>query len=568
MGKRISLGIHLGHDRSAALVSQGILIGNVAQERLDRQKHSPSPNMPFESIDAVLRDAKVNIGDIGCVGFSYTNVAVESILPQLIDEFYDYYALEAVPCFGIGHHRCHAAASYFTSEFQKSLILIADGAGDIVDGKIEAESLYEGKGRNINLVAQRLQDFGMTYMWRRNSFNLAYMDPLDRVKQISLGRKYEQFTYALGFRHGEAGKTMGLAPYGEPLLDLSHYRFHSLDFSLTFSEMLVEIEELRRSSGLPYHVFVSLFGADIACTAQQFVERAVISLLNSLNPCGRWEHLCLGGGLFLNCVLNHKILGQTKFRRIHIMPASGDDGQAVGAALEAYRRRWSAIRNYRKSLPYLGTSYTRAQITKTLNHFGSTYQRMHREKLVKALAAILADGHVLGLLRGRTEIGPRALCHRSILADPRDVSMWHYLNKYVKYREDFRPFAPVVLADQQFKIFELKQESPYMLLAANVREEFRQLLGAVTHVDGSARVQSVTDKQDWFMSRLLREFGSLTGIPVLLNTSFNIANEPIVETPHDALSTFLRTDIDVLCIEDFLVWKRMEIVAPYISGSK
>ncbi len=549
---KASLGIHIGHGRGAAIVRDGRLVAQLAEERLDRVKHSSSPELPAKSIAAVLEIAGLKPFQLGVVGISYTNVTIEDVITQLAPEIRDLLNHSSVPVHGIGHHDCHAWSTYCTSDFDRALILVADGAGDIVDGRLEAESLYVGDGPRLSLLDRRLQDIGLSRMTRRNSFNFAYLNEVDRTKQISIGRKYEQFTYLAGFGHGHAGKTMALAAFAEPLFRPEIPPFHDLQFPLNFQDGLIQIDEAWKRSGEAWHRFRREQAKAIAASGQLLIEGYVLQLLDKLYS-RRWkESLCVAGGLFLSCQLNGSILSKTKFQRLHVIPAAGDDGQCVGAAVAAYAKEFGPVTRSSRPLPYLGKSYTSKEIRDRLKYFGLKARILNDGDLAKRLVRQLAMGRTVALFRGRSEMGPRALCHRSILADPRNATMKDHLN-LLKRREMFRPFAPVVIADAQFKYFDLKQESPYMLLAAPVRAQYRNQLPAITHVDGSARVQAVSRKQDEFVYDLLKCFESKTGYPILLNTSFNLDGDPIVETPHDAIVTYLNSSIDFLVLENYFV---------------
>jgi carbamoyltransferase len=508
--------------------------------------------LPAKSIAAVLEIAGLKASQLGAVGLSYTNVVIDDVIAQLAPEVRDLLGHASIPVHGIGHHDCHAWSTYCTSDFDRALIIVADGAGDLVGNRIEAESLYVGEGSKMFLLDRRLQDFGLSRVTRRNSFNLAYMSPLDRTKQISLGRKYEQFTYLSGFGHGHAGKTMALAAYAKPLFVPEIPRFTDLHFPLTFEDGLVQIDEAWRVSGQPWHHFRRENAKAIAAAGQAIIEGYITQLLKVVDS-RRWKAtLCAAGGLFLSCKLNQHILSNTNFRKLHVMPAAGDDGQCVGAAFAAYAKEFGPPKRTSVPLPYLGRSYSRVEIKERLNYFGLKARLLNDKQLATRLAKQLAAGRTVGLLRGRSEIGPRALCHRSILADPRRSEMKDHLNR-LKRRELFRPFAPVVTKDAQFRFFDLKQDSPFMLLAAAVRPEYRQSLPAITHVDGSSRVQAISRKQDSFVYDLLKIFESETGFPILLNTSFNLDSEPIVEGPHDAITTYLNSDIDILVLENYYI---------------
>lgn len=553
MPLRSSLGIHIGHDRGAAVVEDGRLIAQIAEERLDRIKHSNSPELPRKAIEAVLKISGLKKTQISTVGISYTNVVIEDVIEQLQAEVRDLLESPSLIVKGIGHHDCHAWSTYCTSDFDRALIIVADGAGDNIGQQIEAESLYLGDGDSITLIQRRLQDVGLARTTRRNSFNLAYMNDADRKKQISLGRKYEQFTYLVGFGHGHAGKTMALAAYAKPLFEQPSLEFDDVHFSLTFEEGLVQVDSAWKQSGEPWHRFIRQNSSSIAAACQNLVSDYVIHLLQVIDS-QHCKNLCAAGGLFLNCNLNQQILKQTKFSRLHVIPAAGDDGQCVGAAFAAYAKLFGHLKRSSSPLPYLGRSYSGSEILDRVNYFGLSASTIEDGELVRRLAKEIGNGRVVGLLRGRSEMGPRALCHRSILADPRSRTMKDALN-ILKGRELFRPFAPVVIADAQHEYFDLQYASPYMLITGNVRQAYQSFLPAITHVDGSSRLQSIDRAQDSFIYDLLKAFEVETGFPILLNTSFNVGGDPIVESPHDAIVTFLNSDIDILVLENMYIDK-------------
>lgn len=560
MRLRAALGIHIGHDRGAAVVRDGDLVFQMAEERLDRVKHSNSPQLPRQSIAAALDVAGVRADQLGAIGVSYTNVVIADIVDQLAAEIRDVLECGPIPVHGIGHHDCHAWSTYFTSAFDRSLIVVADGAGDIVGNQIEAESAYIGSGKSLALVGRRLQDFGMTRTERRNAFNLTYMSASDRQKQISLGRKYEQFTYLVGFGHGHAGKTMALAAYGSPLFPPDIHRSVGLSFDLRFEDGLLEIDRAWKSSGEPWHRFVHQNAADIAAAGQAMVEAYVVQIIENLALDHGERNLCGAGGLFLSCRMNSRILSKTRVRHLHVVPAAGDDGQCVGAAFAAYATEFGAAKPTSQPLPYLGRQYGAVEIEDRLQYFGLNAERLDDGALLRRLAKDLDAGRVVAILRGRSEMGPRALCHRSLLADPRRAEMKDSLNR-LKGRELFRPFAPVVTTEAQFEYFELPQDSPFMLLSAAVRERYRSVLPAIVHVDGTARVQAVARDGEPFIYDLLKHFEAATGYPILLNTSFNVGGDPIVESPHDAIVTFLSAEIDVLVLENYYVSRVLQALS-------
>lgn len=523
----------------------------MAEERLDRRKHSNSPELPRRSIDAVLAISGLSPGDLAAVGISYTNVRIQDVLHQLTEEIRDVLGRQALDVVGASHHDCHAWASFLTSGERQSMIVIADGAGDLADGGLEAESLYLGEGGKVTLLDRRLQGFGSARLDRRNSYNLAYMSAADRKLQISLGRKYEQLTYLIGFGHGQAGKTMGLAAYADPLFKYPAPAVRGLQFDLSFEAALEDIDRLWRASGEAWHRFVRRNATGIAAAAQHLLEEHMLAIARGIDT-GRHRALCGGGGVFLNCKLNHALLSGTGFERLHIFPAAGDDGQSVGAAFVAYGQCVDLPSSRPLPHAYYGPAYQPAEIADRIRHFGLAAKRLDRQWLCERLAEDISGGKLVGLVRGRSEIGPRALCHRSILADPRREGMKDCLN-YVKGRELFRPFAPVITAEDQFTYFDLEQESPFMLLATRLHPSYRDALPAIVHADGTSRVQAIGAEQDPFVHALLRAFEARTGHPVLLNTSFNLAGDPIVESPHDAIATYLASDLDILVIEDFYI---------------
>ena len=553
--KNISMGINIGHDRGVAIVKDGILIGALAQERVDRIKHSTGLAIPYEAIDTLLKYLDISIHEINFIGI--TSIAVEiselsSYYASQIRNHYNYTDFQLIP---ISHHLAHASASFYTSGFNKSLIFIADGGGDIVGTQEESESVFIAKKQSIQLLERRLQS-NYIHSWKRPQMYIyPFMNKAYSKEPISIGKKYSQITTLLQMGpHGE-GKTMGLSAYGKRLIDFQFQKLDSLEFSLTFDDLLKEIYQIYLNSEQSYFDFMQIHKADIARTMQDYTEKRTMSIIDYLIDKYDPDNICLGGGLFLNCPLNHNILIKYPAIHLHICPAAGDDGQAIGAAFEASKYFCHTIQNLPTTIPYLGICYNSNEIEQVLKTRNQRYQKLSYDKLSSIIANCIYHNKVVGILHGRSEIGPRALCHRSILANPCCAEMKDYLNEHVKHREKFRPFAPVVTAERQFDIFDIKQDSPYMLLAAKVKDNYSSLLPAITHVDGSARVQSVKEEQEPFIYQILKEFEKLSGFPVLLNTSFNDFNEPIVESPNDAIKTFLSTQIDVLVIENYLIIK-------------
>lgn len=548
------MGIHTGHDRGASLIKDNILVGCISQERLDRIKHSRSYALPYEAMNKLLEYFNLTWEEIDCIGISGDAVESDNIIDFLKKDFIEKCHCN-IPFIPVSHHLAHAYSTYYADGAGTKLILVADGGGDFIGMQTEAESLYLGHNGTITLLEQRLQDPPTRKLLDLGNHYYPFLPTAYRKKQISIGRKYEQITYLLNFMFGQAGKTMGLASYGHSLINYSDLELKDLNFSLSYEDILKELYINEQLASIPHAKYLSEYGADIAATIQSYTEHAITSLISNL--CKKYQiyDVCLAGGLFLNCLANHKILEDSNIHRVFIMPAAGDDGQAIGAAMAAYRTYFNESVQVDTAFPYLGFEYSEMDIENTLKSRNLQYIYLEDKQLAVETARYIADGKILGFHRGRTEIGPRALCHRSILADATNPAMKDILNNRVKHREPFRPFAPVVTSESQFEIFDLKADSPYMLLAASVKEKYQAEIPSVTHVDKTARVQSVKKENEPFLYSVLKEFEKIKSVPVILNTSFNVAGEPIVETPEDAVQTFLKTDIDVLIIGNYIVFK-------------
>lgn len=557
--KNISLGIHMGHDRSVSVVCDGELLGSLAAERVDRKKHSISSKVPFETIETLLNYLCIDIYTIKYVGITYAAVNINNLSQFYADQLQEHYPNWNFKIIPVSHHLAHAASSYYTSEFDKALVFIADGGGDLVNGFEEAESLYIATRQNgLQLLEQRLQTNAIHTLAREQFHLYPYMNDLYRTEQISIAKKYEQITYILGFGWNQSGKTMGLASYGKELFQIKVPDISNLQYDLTAEFLIKEIYQLYLSSGTSYQSYISENREDIAKTLQTFTETLVIDIIGYLLKKYQIYHICFAGGLFLNCLLNHKLLEKYPEITIHICPAAGDDGQSIGAAYIAYQYFIDKkLRNINSCpLPYLGISYNNEQIKDAIERKYLSYKYYeNRDDLCKIIATEIYNNKIIGFFTGRSEVGPRALCHRSLLANATWSNMKDYLNEKVKHRESFRPFAPVVMEEFEQQYFNIKQHSPYMLLAPTVVAEYASQIPSVVHVDQTARVQSVNKKNNAFIYQIIKSFYELSGVPVLLNTSFNDNGEPIVETPQDAINTFLSTEIDILVLENFLIYK-------------
>ena len=554
---KISLGINIGHDQGAAIVKDGKLLGAIAQERIDRIKHSASIRPPFAAVDALLRYTQIAITDVDCIGFSSTAIHIEDLQAYVRDAFQEYYSIPDIKILAVPHHQAHAESAYFTSNFSEAMVLIADGGGEMVGLEEEAESIFYCHDAEVELTEQRLQSNYFHALYRPHNYLYPFMNKQQLHEQISLGKKYEQISSLLGFGTNGAGKTMGLSAYGTNLISAKPSPvWNPLSFDLDFQRIIEGYHSLYEQSGENYFSFLEAHKADIAKSVQDYTENQILEIIEYIISKYKINQICLAGGVFLNCPINHKIIEKFPQVSLHICPAAGDDGQAIGAAFYSYRHIASDLTPSDSALPYLGFSYTDKQIEQSLRARDLPFHRFEDNDIAIVLAERIWKNEIVGFLHGRSEIGPRALCHRSILANPTRADMKDHINAKVKHRESFRPFAPVVAAEKQFTYFSLLQESPYMLLATQVKKEYASKLPAITHVDGSARVQAASNKSDPFVHRILMEFERLSGFPVLLNTSFNDCGEPIVETPDDAIRTFLTTEIDTLVMENYVISKK------------
>lgn len=582
------------HDSAAALLVDGHIVAAAQQERFSRKKHDAG--FPADAIRYCLQEAGLQMTDIQHVVFydkpllkferlleTYIDFAprgfqsfVKAIPIWLKEKLFlkrtlreELAALSAddspaPPLLFARHHQSHAASAFFASPFEKAAVLCLDGVGEWA-----TSSAWLGDGNRL----QALWEIRFPH---------------------SLGLLYSAFTYYTGFRvnSGEY-KLMGLAPYGEPiyaeriisqLMDLKEDGTFRLDMSFfNYATGLTMTSEKFHQlfDGPPRQPESKLTQKemDLARSIQWVTEEIVLRLARTLHREQGVDYLCLAGGVALNCVSNGRLLREGPFRDIWIQPAAGDAGGALGAALAAWHEHLGQPRTAgpadQMQGSYLGPEYSAEDIRQYLHSVDADYEELEPAETIKRTAAEMANEQVIGWVSGRMEFGPRALGARSILGDARSRKMQSIMNLKIKYRESFRPFAPAVKADKVSEWFELDRASPYMLLVADVAEKHRipmsaeqqQLFGmdklnivrssipAVTHVDYSARVQTVHAETHPALYALLDKFETLTGCPVCINTSFNVRGEPIVMSPEDAYRCFMRTEMDVLVLENFLLYK-------------
>ena len=564
---------YFGHDASAALLKDGTVVACAAEERFTRTKYSlnlaGNTLLPKNAIAWCLRAGGVSIedvdivahycdftpevirgraellrpflapGDVPRVEESYRRV-FESMMSgaAVREQFRTMTGLSPRNFTPVRHHEAHAASAFYPSGFPEALILTIDGTGEL-------ESSFLGIGR------------GGTITELRSSFI-----------PTSLGALYLILTVYLGFKSlGDEYKVMGLASYGDPTRFRRVFEeLVTLNGNGTYATpRLVRPElhdELIRALGPARTPDSPVDGrhADVAAALQAALHRAVLHTLAHARKETGLDALCLAGGVALNCTLNGVIARSGLFRDIFVQPAANDEGCSLGAALVAANADGGQPASARASWEhvYWGPEYSTEEIGRALGGFRRELEWEKRTDIAAAIAREIAGGRVVGWFQGRMEFGPRALGNRSILADPRDAAMKDTINEKVKRREAFRPFAPAVLEEEANTYFDMTglHDSPFMLFTVPVREHKRRVIPAVTHVDGTARVQTVSKQTNPRFWNLISEFRSITGVPVVLNTSYNVKNEPIVCSPEDALRCLLSTNIDCAAVGDFLVRKR------------
>ncbi len=547
------------HDSSAALYRDGRLVFATEEERLSRVKKDA--RYPVRSIDAALDYAGIGPDDLSAIAFGWDRAALTPLhtlrctltgaLPfsarhlvagglTIARELHDGNGLRRLrqhlgktraPVHFIGHHDAHAWSAYGLSGFDDALVLVMDGRG-----ASQSTTLYHGRGDDLRVVK-----------------TFAYPN--------SLGAFYEAFTDVLGFeRHNDEWKVMGLAAYGIPNDDLGQalrvvpggYR---LNAGLVCGSFFNDLSRMTAAYGprRDPEKGISQADMDLAASAQLALEKAVFELVREGIRLTGSRRLCLAGGVAMNSKANGRLLASGLIDEIFVQPAATDDGTAIGAAIAVHARIGAAIPRYRLDDAYLGAESSQADIDSLLR----TYKlRSVRSANVEELTArLLADGKIVGWFQGRMEFGPRALGNRSILADPRSVEMRDRVNEVVKFRESWRPFAPSVIEESAGEYFEGCVDAPYMILTFEVRPEKRGVIPAVTHADNTARVQTVSRRTNPRYWDLINAFGRITGVPVLMNTSFNLKGEPIVCTPKDAIRTFYSSGLDVLVLGDQVVAK-------------
>jgi carbamoyltransferase len=565
------LGVNFSHDLAACAIVDGKVGVAIAEERLSRIKHYVPVNdrserflkAPSRSILYCLNAVGADISDVDLLVASNVyvmdlNTGQRRYLTSQ-DVAGQIPGLDPARIRVVSHHLGHAASAGWCSGFSDATVMVVDGGGSAVSfddlghpNQFERTTIFTMLGPHFKLLK------------RSTGGPPAYGN--------SIGDFYQVITRFLGFRWGEEGKTMGLAAYGYPDCtgvdgdDILHRFNNAIVVRPDGTHCVSKAFQYTADQGFP-SALEEWFGPPrrrafpeqsldqrIAGAAQRTLEEALLEIARAARSLSGQSRLCLAGGVALNCLANHRLLKESGFSEIFIQPASSDDGTALGNALLGWWMLRRELPDIPSPSPYLGRSYSSAELDAAVRQFEGSIEVHSCLRPAKEIAATLMAGKIVGLLRGGSEFGPRALGHRSILCDPRPSQMKGWLNRKVKHREPFRPFGPMVLERAATEYFDLPAPSPFMLFAAPVRQP--EKIPSVTHIDNSARIQTVNKQQEPFLYDLLEEFESLTNVPVLLNTSLNIANEPIAETPEDALRCFLSTEIDVLFLEDRCIRKK------------
>jgi len=557
------------HDSAAALLKDGKVVAAVEEERFSREKNDDS--FPGQAINYCMKTAGISGNDLACVAF-YDKAVLKferlldnyiSVAPRGLKSFIDVipkwlhkrlWIKEEIKKHLGGykgkiyfpeHHLSHAAYTFFTSPFNEAAILTVDGVGE----------------------------------WTTTSFGSARDTTIKLTNDIewphSLGMFYSAFTYFLGFKVNEGEyKLMGLSAYGKPkyydlimkeLIDVKEdgsLRLNMKYFAFTWDKVMIN-KKFEKLFGVPRRTEDSKteqIHLDIGASAQLVLEEILLKMARHVHEKTGLKNLCFGGGVALNGVANYRVLKEGPFDRIHIPPSPGDGGSAIGCAAYAY---YSILNNERiietdnakviSNTAYLGPSYSNESIKRVLDHYKIPYERFERQQLLERTAKLIEEQNVVGWYQGRVEWGPRALGNRSILADPRNAKMKDILNEKIKHRESFRPFAPSILEEHTAEYFELDMPSPYMLFVAKVKKPDK--IPAVTHVDGTGRLQTVSKNANPLYYDLINEFYKLTGVPVIINTSMNVRGEPIVNTPSQAFAMLKKTEMDYLVMGNYIIFK-------------
>jgi carbamoyltransferase len=560
------------HDVSACLLRDGEIAVAIAKERITRVKHASGFHK--EVIDYCLDAAGITLDDVELVVRNCYILPVEEMDTRLAyqdmpgflsepervqaatDPLYRSRSDKAVT---ISHHLAHAYSAFAPCPFDEGVVMIVDGVGsycaDVTETYPQADK--------ANPLARESESYYRFAGTELETLKKVWLEPSrgflsdEFFNMPGLGALYSRAsTYIFG-DWNKCGELMGLAPYGRPgqvtpLMEMAGTELRVPDWSDDLKQPWLP------ESGGKWDDSPSMrHWEDLAWRVQDDTETVLLARARWLRETTGARNLCIAGGVALNCVANGRIAREAGFENVWIQPAAGDDGIAIGCAYYGRLALQRKPRSFVMRHSYLGRDYSAEDVRDATDTriFRLETKSTRSPDICRDTAQVLSEGNVIGWFQGRSEFGPRALGNRSILADPRKAEMKDILNKRVKHRQPFRPFAPIALAERAAEIFEGEEDSPFMLIAKRVRPEWRDRIPAIVHVDGTARVQTVREETNALLYGLLKAFDALTGVPVLINTSFNVKGEPMVETPHDAVACFLATGIDYLVLHDLLIRK-------------
>lgn len=554
-----ALGFSVGHDKGAVIIEDGKVLVGITQERLTRIKHDGAYQggiIPIESINYCLNHLGITYLDIDVFVYSTTEM-FDDIDDQIRKLFKS--DLTAKTIF-IPHHLAHAYSTFFSSGFEEAAVIVADASGSIYNLSNKLPSWYKDLQDKGYDTEEDWTEGISIYHFKKNEYNevykkwIKYPVPLETEDGVSVGTVYSegslQLIYEPNSNTWPAGKLMGLASYADPKIvaEAPHYIIEDGD------DIFIPNKRIYPRVDWSCDFFSR---ACVAGIYQREQERASLILAKLGKKLTNSDNVCVAGGSFLNCNSNEKILNSGLFNESYFIPPSDDSGIPLGCAWYGYQKLIDIEKTEMLS-PYLGKTYSDIEIISSINENPSLlFERYDSfDTLVNDVSYWLSQNRVIGWFQGGSEIGPRALGNRSILASPVNSWMTGHINSDIKKREWYRPFAPAVLFEHQSEIFESDVYSPYMLVTTTVKEEWRNKIPAVTHIDNSARHQSVTEKSNPKFYSLIKSFYDKTGVPVLLNTSFNGPKEPIVETPQDAINTFIEIGLDFLVLGNILIRKK------------
>lgn len=556
------------HESAACIIKDGTIIAAAEEERFNRVKHAKparvdnADELPINAIRFCLEKAGITLVDVDYVGYSLNpekrlEKNTQHTHPYDIKSG-DFGTLEGEELFFqknknvekkmreqgfrgtfsyLDHHDCHAASSFFVSRFDDAAVLVIDGIGEF-----ESTTMYKGKGNKLEKLESIEFPNSLGFLWEKMCKYLGFTE-YDACKVMGLASYGDAAAHRKAFELFVKVEENGIFTIDDAVIQLRNDNYSGLESMFGFSKRVEPVKDVTQRAQ-KY--------ADVAAALQDVTEEIVIKLARTMKEKTGSKNLCLSGGVALNCVANAKLLEERIFEDVFVQPAAHDAGTALGAAFYVWNQLLDKPRAYAFKSPFLGPAYTEQEIKQALDDKGLTYTRVDA---AKTAAELIADGKLVAWFQGAMELGPRALGNRSLLCDPRRKDAVALLNRKVKHREPFRPFCPSVLAEKAsewFDIDNVPSMSEYMLGAFRVLPSRKEMIPAVVHVDDTARIQTVEKETNPKYHTLIEEFEKLTGVPVVLNTSFN-DSEPIVCSPNDAINTFLKTQIDYLIIGDFLV---------------